>query len=338
MQYITKSAMMDYNSNLEAIKSASIANKQDTIMSVIACGVGSPAQNVREVVNSNIQVVQPLTRYVANGSSTPLFDSVGELIDIFTKVPDYNDETVSFLIMVVTDGGDNSSRKWSGKTLGAKIRELQATDRWTFVFRVPRGMSRNLTELGIPAQNILEWDQTEQGVQHAAAATARGIEDFYCARTSGARSVQTFYANMSNVSVNEVKQKLVDISSEVSIWTVFPNEDGCQIRDFCEKRLGTVAMLKGAAFYELTKLEKKVQDYKQIAVRDKSTQMIYCGASARDLLGLPHVGDVKLAPGNHGNFDIFIQSTSVNRKLPAGSMVLYWPKIGQKFTEGPSAR
>ena len=349
MRSIAVAAARDFNANIQSTREAAIAHNQDTIVSVIKCGFRaaysngfgyeSETKNVFESINSNILAIQPINEndYQANGNNTPLFDSVGELIDAFKKVPDANDPDVSFLIMVITDGEDNASRKWSGASLGQEIRKLQSTDRWTFVFRVPRGYKRQLVSLGMPEGNILEWEQTERGVQAATQVTTQAMQTFYGARSKGIRSTSTFYADLSTVSAKEVKSVLTDISSEITMWPVLPTEDGVQVRDFCEKRLGTNEMLKGSAFYELTKLEKKVQDYKQIVIRDKDTKMIYGGSAARDLLGLPHSGDVKLAPGNCGNYDVFIQSTSVNRKLPAGSSVLYWPKVGTAFTEGPSA-
>lgn len=339
MRGIARAAAKSYNSNISAIKESAIAHNQDTIVSVVKCGFGSPARNEFEVINSNVQTLTMINEhmYNANGSSTPLFDSIGDLIDCFKAVPDAAKETVSFLIMSITDGFDNSSKKWTGKSLAAEIQRLQATDRWTFVFRVPRGGSSELIAHGIPAGNILEWDQTEQGVEISTKATDQAMGNFYAGRSIGKTSTQTFYADLKDVSSTTVKTKLEDISTEVSIWPVLQTEDSSLVREFCEKRLGT-GMLKGAAFYQLTKLEKKVQDYKQIVIRDKKTQMIYGGTAARDLLGLPHVGDVKLAPGNFGGFDVFIQSTSVNRKLPAGSFVLYWPKVGTAFIEGPSSK
>ena len=83
-------------------------------------------------------------------------------------------------------------------------------------------------------------------------------------------------------------------------------------------------MKKGAAFYQLTKTETAIQDYKKIIIRDKTSNAIYEGVATRDLLGVPHVGNIRLAPGNHGNYDIFIQSTSVNRKLDKNTQLLYW--------------
>lgn len=345
MGHIVEAARKDFNSNIESLREAAIAHSQDTIVSVIKCGFrdpfihGSSTKNEFEYVNSNVLAIQPIRSggYIARGNSTPLFDSVGELIESFKKVPDANDPDVSFLIMVITDGQDNSSRTWSAARLSAEISRLQATDRWTFVFRVPRGYKSDLVRMGIPSGNILEWDQTDKGVETASKVTSTSMSNFYAARSVGAKSTSTFYANVGDVDVKKVKAQLVDISSEVQIFSVLPQEDGEQIRVFCENRISG-PMLKGAAFYELTKLEKKVQDYKQIMVREKSSGKIYCGSAARDLLGLPHSGDIKLAPGSFGAFDVFVQSTSVNRKVPAGSMVAYWSKVGVAFTEGPSAK
>jgi hypothetical protein len=83
--------------------------------------------------------------------------------------------------------------------------------------------------------------------------------------------------------------------------------------------------VKGTVFYQLTKTEKAVQDYKKIMIRDKHSGHIFEGAAARQMLGLPRYGDVRLIPGNTGNFDVFIQSTSSNRKVKSGSTLLLCP-------------
>jgi hypothetical protein len=62
----------------------------------------------------------------------------------------------------------------------------------------------------------------------------------------------------------------------------------------------------GSAFYALTKEEKKVQPNKQILVMVKGQKSVYGGAEARRLLGLPSNKTVRVVPGNHANFDIYI--------------------------------
>lgn len=333
MRSIARAAAQDFNETVKSIREAAIEFNQNTMASVMKCGYqGRGSHNTKNVFaqeNVNILAVNPIDTYDANGNCTPLFDSVNELIKSFQKLPDANDPEVSFLINVITDGHDNASYI-TARELGKIIENLQNTDRWTFVFRVPVGYKRSLVSMGIPDGNILEWETTSQGMQKATTVTTQSARSFYDARSKGATSSSTFFVNVGNVDKQVIKANMVDISSEVSIWSVMPNEDGTQIRDFCEKRL-TTGMLKGAAFYELTKTEKKVQDYKQIIIRDKTTKEIFGGSSARDILGLPHNGDVKLAPGDFGKYTVFIQSTSVNRKVPSGSEVLYWPKVGIPF-------
>jgi len=335
---LTQAAARDYNTSIDAIKTASIKNFSDTIVSVVQCGIRDGNRGTivkRQIVNNAVTALRPIDNYVANGNSTPLFDSVGELIDIFKATPDYNDPEVSFLILVTTDGGENSSRKWSGSSLANEMRKLQATDRWTFVFRVPRGNSRELERLGIPAGNIQEWDQTVRGVEVATAATTAAFNNYFSDRAAGKKSSSTFFADLSNVTVADVKANLKDISAEVSMFYVASHQDKMEIRPFVEGHL-KAAMLKGAAFYQLTKTESKIQDSKMIVIRDKKSGAVYYGPAARQMIGLPTTGNARVHPGKFGDFDVFVQSTSVNRHLVAGTQVMYWPRVGQAFTEGPS--
>src|SRR5579859_5565395 len=157
MSSLASTAMNDYNLNVSSIKEGANSTGIDTVVSVIKCGVGNPAKNEFEVVNSSVNSLSTLKAYSATGSATPLFDSVGELIEQLQKVPDAAADNVSFLVMVITDGEENSSRRFTAQDISRKIRHLQSTDRWTFTFRVPRGYAKSLAKLGIPEENILEW-------------------------------------------------------------------------------------------------------------------------------------------------------------------------------------
>lgn len=323
MSSLRDPARRDYNDNISAIKHAANENKVDTIVSVVRCGIKSSVD--REVVNSNVQILKPLDSYPTDGN-TPLFDSVGELIDLLSKVPDADDQNVSFLVMAVTDGEENASKHWTSHALTEKFRTLQATDRWTFVFRVPKGYARNLASMGIPAGNIQEWEQTERGMRESSIHTQSAVASYYTGVARGVRSTDHFYTNAKNVTPAMARQTMVDISDEVSIWPVI--KGGEQIRAFVEFKIGRVMDL-GSAFYQLTKTEREVQSYKLICIREKSTGRVYGGQSARDLLGLPLQGTIRLSPGDHGDWDIYVQSTSNNRLLMAGTNVLFWTSAGR---------
>jgi hypothetical protein len=335
MNHIARDAARDYNSNIKAIRESSEQEKQDTIASVVKCGVGHEGRVVHDVVNSSINALEPLNEnyYSTDGGQTPLFQSVGELIEQFERVPDAKKSNVSFLIMAITDGEDNYRGRggWDAQRVARKIQELQATDHWTFIFRVPRGYKQKLVYMGIPEGNILEWEQSSRGVEVASQATAQAFRGFYSARTAGATSTKGFYqTDLSNIAKKDVKKALHDITSQVSFFDVTSADNKRQIREFVENQLGTT-MVKGGAFYQFTKKEDEIQDYKIIAVRDKRTKKVYSGTEARTILGLPTVGTVKVQPGNHGEFDLFIQSTSVNRALVGGTQVLYWPNVGVPY-------
>lgn len=336
MGRITTAAAADYNSSLLSAGQASKQHNINTVVSVVECGGGY--QFVQRLVPVDKLVPLKPHEYKAPGHNTPLFDSVGALIASFESVPDFDSPDVNFLIIATTDGQDNVSGVTGGRRIANKIKQLQSTDRWTVVFRVPHGYARDLVSLGIDAGNILEWEQTERGVQHASAQTTSAMSDFYAGTSRGVRSTKTFYTSTANVTEADV-QKLGDISAEVSFWSVGAADSGRQIRDFVEGRLADgKPMLKGSAFYQLVKAEDKIQDYKLVVIRDKDTGAVYCGPEARDLIGLPRYGDARVKPDTTGKWQVFIQSTSVNRKVTGGSTILYWPNVGVRYKEGKSAR
>ena len=81
---------------------------------------------------------------------------------------------------------------------------------------------------------------------------------------------------------------------------------------------------KGRGFYQWTKAST-IQPYKEIIVFDRSTGDIYSNGAARDLLGIPtDGGNVRLSPKyDKSRYDVFVQSTSVNRALFGGTKLLY---------------
>lgn len=343
MRAIASAAAKDYNGLVSSFKQNAIEFNQDVIVSVAECGYGS-TRNARLVVNGSsitgINTIEPQS-YEANGYGTPLYDSVGLLIESFQKLPYANDPNTAFLLLIVTDGEENSSANWSAFNLANKIKELQATDRWTFTFRVPRGYARNLVRsLNLYNGNIEEWETSVRGMEQSSTSTNVAVSSYFTARSTGKTATKSFYADIKNLSKDEVRAQLVDISSQIKIWTVQTEAEGALIREFVEHKLGA-PMLKGGAFYKLVAGKKsadKVQDSKLVIIRDKNTGVVYSGQAARDLIGLPRYGDAKVRPGTLGDWEIFIQSTSVNRKLPVNTEVLYWADVGHAFKEGKSAQ
>jgi len=301
-----------------------LAEGQEATMTAMAFGhrtlkhrvlyVGHQVQTVEELKDGDIKP----------SGMTPLFDSVYRAIQKLEELDDGKD-TTTFVINVVTDGQENSSVDPGVNTTILKMVEKIATDRWTFAFLVPNGHASSFSrDYGIPIGNIQEWDErTAVGTETAFIQSARAFTGYFAGKSKGLKSTRSFYSDLSTVTVREARKDLSEITKQVKFILA---KKSCVIRD-CVTNAG-FTWIKGAAFYQLVKTEKKVQDYKLVALRVKTSGKVYCGVDARVMLGIDVPYTVRLVPGDHAKFDVFVQSTSINRKIPAGSEVMYWEKVG----------
>lgn len=97
-------------------------------------------------------------------------------------------------------------------------------------------------------------------------------------------------------------------------------ERDVSIRDFVEEN--ALTFKKGKGFYEFTKTEL-IQEGKEVVLRDKVTGDMFTGEHARKLIGLNPGERAKVKPAYLEEFDVFVQSTSYNRKLIGGTRFLY---------------
>lgn len=330
MNRVKDAALNDYNAVIQSLKSNSIKHGIDTIVSVVDCAVrdSSPTRyygctdNKFSVINSSIAAVKTLKTYELSGRSTPLFDAVNMLIDQFKHVPDYNGDDVSFLIMVVTDGDDNDSKVVTGSQLAAIINKLESTDKWTVSFRVPTDYREALICLGIKPHNILGFDAADSvEFEKSTVQTSSAIDSFYQGRTVGVRSTSSFFASTENLTTQEVRNELSNISKKVKVIKVTKADEDKQIRDFIEEKLDSYVL--GTVYYQLTKKEK-IQPQKKFILWDKEAGQYYTGVEARKMLGLVSNGEIRVNPADMPRFEIFVQSTSVNRKLKSGTKVVVY--------------
>lgn len=260
---------------------------------------------------------------------TALFDAVGTAIEDFQRLADSNDPNTSFLIVTITDGQENCSRGYSSKTLSQLMRQVERTDRWTFAFSVPHGEKATLRRIGVPEGNIQEWEQSLAGLQSMSHTTVGGVGSYYNSRSIGLKSVSNFFEPDMNAVARCDIQNLNDLSSDFRVWNV---DRHIQIRDFVEymlsqqpalaRKVGSFYRL-GSGYYQLTKAEE-VQANKDMVIIDKATNAIYGGQQARQLIGCPMNISFKIKPGNLANYEIYIKSTSVNRKLVPNTKMLYY--------------
>ncbi len=97
-------------------------------------------------------------------------------------------------------------------------------------------------------------------------------------------------------------------------------DETTDIRGFVEEN--GLVFNAGRGFYEFTKPET-IQENKEVVLRDKVTGDMYSGNAARNMIGLPPGIRGRIKPADLGKYDVFVQSTSYNRKLVGGTRFLY---------------
>lgn len=314
---LTQAILDMANSNIQDAKQAAIRVGQDTIISVMTF---DHSWNIRYVYDradlKNARKITPIDYRPAG--QTALFDAIGKAIDDCDIA---DDGETSFTIIGFTDGEENSSQKYpTAKVLSDRIAQVLKKQRYTIAFQAPK--ANPLAKMGISTDNIRTFEATEQGVKEAAQANTIGIDQYFTARSSGILAVQNFYQpDLTNLTQKKLAQKLDDLSDQYAIYTVPKSVDKIEIGPFIEEKTGLVYIL-GGAFYQLSKPQgENVQAGKEILILDKKKTEIYGGSQARQLLGFPQGMEIKVKPGDHGDYEIFIQSTSVNRHLLGGTKV-----------------
>ncbi|WP_435972418.1 VWA domain-containing protein [Streptomyces sp. Qhu_M48] len=227
----------------------------------------------------------------------------------------------SFLTFVLTDGQENASHRCPGAPsrdpgeLVKAVAEMIETqgDNWTLAVLVPDQMGkREAVQCGFPKDNVAIWDATStQGLEEAGQVIQEATEKFMIGRAKGIRGSRTVFSAGAE-AVNKDTVKAAGLTPvDQSRYQLIPVARDAAIREWVVESGHTYRT--GGAFYQLSKSEK-IQARKQIAVLEKKTDRVYTGPEARALLGLPDV-EVRVKPDHNDDFTIFVQSTSVNRKL-----------------------
>ena len=136
---------------------------------------------------------------------------------------------------------------------------------------------------------------------------------------------RSYRASRRAAAPGKVKEMAELVPVTPGRFQVMTVDENCDIKGFVTKN--GIEFKKGRGFYELTKAET-VQQYKEVIMQDRETGEMFVGTQVREKLGLQpqtESGGVneRLHAAKAKDFRVFVQSTSVNRKLIGGTMFLY---------------
>lgn len=300
-----------FQKQIDFLRKSSLLFEQETRVSVYTFDT-----HVKCLI-SDVDVARPMElEKLIPGGSTSLLDAGGLAIEDLQLLPQkYGDH--SFILYLLTDGEENTSRNYTAATFKRLTSSL--ADNFSICALVPSNNSAKLLQgYGVPVGNIDKWDTTLKGVEEVGQKFEKSMNNFYEARSKGVRSMSTVFSDLNKVTADDVKQ----VATEVKKFKVVINEDvkAIYIKPLVEAKLGT-PYVTGKAYYELVKRET-IQESKSIAVQDKKTGKVYVGYDARVILNLPTVGAVKVDPVQSTKWNVYVQSTSVNRNVIPKQRVL----------------
>lgn len=177
-------------------------------------------QNVEpHYVNNSINFLQDMTdeEYVCVGD-TAMFDAVGQAITDFKRNTNANDKGNSYVVLVVSDGRENKSKKWTREALAEEIKACQDSGLWTFTYLgANQDLSKVAAGLNIPKGNVAAYVADNAGTKSAWHSNSRNISKIFKAKAGGQSQLNTFYND---------KQEITDVAKEEKKPKEVFNPDG----------------------------------------------------------------------------------------------------------------
>lgn len=297
-----------FDAELEHLKQRSIELNQETRISIYLFA------DRTECLTFDMDVMRfkSLEGYYKPYGNTALLDAVLKSTEDNQKLPDlYGDN--AFLQYVITDGQENSSKYGAMQKLQNTLSALP--NNWTTACLVPdsRGV-HEAKKFGFDADSIAVWDTAGKNALEKVGKQFSAVVDNYMdMRSKGIRGTKSLFTiDTSNLNPSTLT------AVPKTAYQIVPVEREGYIREYLEWKMGQKYKI-GSAYYQPTK-KVEIQDHKQILVQNIHTGQVYYGSNIRQLLGLP-ASTADVEPGSHKSWRIFVQSTSVNRKLFPGTFV-----------------
>jgi hypothetical protein len=246
--------------------------------------------------------------YRAEGNTALIDATLQAQRDLAQTAVMYGDH--AFLMFVLTDGEENRSAHTAAQ-LVTMLKGL--SDVWTVACLVPNSAAKfRATRFGFAPGNVAIWDASSQAGMREAGETMRTATTSYMtARASGLKSTTgLFTMDATTVNHKTVAANLKELTGKI---TVLPVKGPAVIREFIESK--GLPFTQGSYYFPLVKRER-IAEGKNILIRHKISGKVYGGPDARAMVGLPDK-EVSVSPQENNEYDIFVQSTSQNRKLIA---------------------
>ena len=145
---------------------------------------------------------------------TALDDATGVTVDKFKSIDGWQDENVSHLVVVITDGYGNVNKEFSQQNVANMIKELQDGKGWTFTYLGANVDVKKIARTyNLHDGNTMSYSASDKVSLNASTeATTRGLGGYFRGRSKGLRTSMSFYDAQGD-NIMEQGKKL-EISNE----------------------------------------------------------------------------------------------------------------------------
>lgn len=136
---------------------------------------------------------------------TALDDATGIAIDKFKTLPDWKDENLAHLIVIISDGNGNINKEYNKANVANMIKALQGDDGWTFTYLGANvDVEKIAKDYNLDIGNTMSYKVDDKNsLTRSRRATTAGLSSYFSARGGGLRTMDSFYEPGKNGDIME---------------------------------------------------------------------------------------------------------------------------------------
>lgn len=196
MGSIKRETIKGFNENLETIRVET--ENMETKISLVTF---NDPENIQEVIwLEDVHTVEPLTeKSYKPDNMTALYDAVGYTVEKFQDEVELSSND-GVLLVIVTDGQENSSRKFTQERMKKMLGGLEEHPNWTITFiGANQDVMLNTGAMGIDygTGNSLAFAASSRGMVNMTKTTNTGYSNYFDSRKRGITKVDNLYDGAS---------------------------------------------------------------------------------------------------------------------------------------------
>lgn len=239
-------AVMNYNEQIQQFKENS---KEQEIKACLITFNGDVYEHFWAKDAAELEEAEQNSFY-ANGG-TALWDAMGYAIK---KMRDSDDGESSYLVIVISDGAENSSKKYNQNSIKELITECKATNRWTFSYMgcSLEYVEKIAQETGIPLGNCAAWSNKTAGQAfYGYSSMNRNSRMYFDARSRGECSTESLCSAdgaIADYSCENTNNAPVDNSAFIGTNWVNPSVDMTSAVDATKSKKRSIQSFNNAVY------------------------------------------------------------------------------------------